>query len=81
MKDSGFRIRVDDELRGQFVSACRARDLTAAQVLRNFMRDFVQQIRPDQLELFQGVREEQTGRSQNNSKGHHGTESNGGDVT
>lgn len=38
---SGFRIRVDDQLRSEFIAACRARDRAAAQVLREFMREFV----------------------------------------
>lgn len=41
MKDVGLRIRVQRELREQFVDACRAEDKPAAQVLRDFMRDFV----------------------------------------
>lgn len=40
--DSGFRIRVDSALRAAFVRACKARDVPAAQVLRSFMRDFVE---------------------------------------
>jgi hypothetical protein len=42
MPESGFRIRVDDGLRRDFIAACRQRDLTAAQVLRGFMRHFVE---------------------------------------
>ena len=41
MKDSGFRIRVERELRQQFVEVCRAEDKPAAQVLREFMRAYV----------------------------------------
>jgi hypothetical protein len=42
MQDSsGFRLRVDVQLRQEFISACRARDRAAAQVLREFMRDYV----------------------------------------
>lgn len=40
-KDVGLRIRVESELRSRFVDACRAQDVTAAHVLRSFMRDFV----------------------------------------
>jgi hypothetical protein len=40
-KDSGFRIRVERELRDEFVAACRDEDRPAAQVLREFMRDYV----------------------------------------
>lgn len=42
MKDSGFRIRVQRELRERFLAACKAQDKPAAQVLREFMRDFVE---------------------------------------
>jgi hypothetical protein len=38
---SGFRVRVDNQLRQEFISACRRQDRAAAQVLREFMRDFV----------------------------------------
>jgi hypothetical protein len=41
MKDAGLRIRVQRELRDQFLGACRADDRPAAQVLREFMRDYV----------------------------------------
>jgi hypothetical protein len=42
-KDAGMRIRVERGLRDQFVEACRARDLSAAQVIRAFMRGYVDQ--------------------------------------
>lgn len=41
MKDVGLRIRVQRELREQFLEACRSQDKPAAQVLREFMRDYV----------------------------------------
>ena len=40
-KDAGLRIRVPRELRDQFLEACRAQDKPAAQVLREFMRDYI----------------------------------------
>ena len=40
-KDAGLRLRVEKELRQDFVEACRASGKPAAQVLREFMRDFV----------------------------------------
>lgn len=44
MQDSsGFRLRVDDQLRQEFISACRSQDRAAAQVLREFMRGYVAQ--------------------------------------
>lgn len=41
MKDVGLRIRVQRELREQFLEACQAQDKPAAQVLREFMREYV----------------------------------------
>lgn len=41
--DSGMRIRVDPELREQFKTACRLNDSTAAQEIRRFMREYIQQ--------------------------------------
>jgi hypothetical protein len=41
MKDVGLRIRVQRDLREQFLEACRAQDKPAAQVLREFMREYV----------------------------------------
>jgi hypothetical protein len=43
MKDVGLRIRVQRELREQFVAACKAEDKPAAQVLREYMRDYIQE--------------------------------------
>ncbi|MCC5987944.1 MAG: hypothetical protein JJT95_09695 [Pararhodobacter sp.] len=43
MKDVGLRIRIDRELREQFQEACKAEDKPAAQVVREFMRDYVRQ--------------------------------------
>ncbi|WP_405243738.1 plasmid-related protein [Lentisalinibacter salinarum] len=42
MKECGLRIRVDQRLRSAFVDACRAKDLTASQVIRHFMRQYVE---------------------------------------
>lgn len=41
MKDSGLRIRVERTLRDRFLEACRAHDKPAAQVIREFMRAYV----------------------------------------
>lgn len=43
VKDVGLRIRVQRELREQFLEACNADDKPAAQVLREFMRSYVEQ--------------------------------------
>ena len=41
MKDAGLRIRLQRELRESFLKACLAEDKPAAQVLREFMREYV----------------------------------------
>lgn len=41
MKDVGLRIRIQRDLREQFLEVCRVQDKPAAQVLREFMRDYV----------------------------------------
>jgi len=41
-KDAGLRIRVEKDLRVAFVRACRAADRPAAEVIREFMRQFVE---------------------------------------
>ena len=40
-KDSGLRIRVQRDLREQFLEVCRAQDKPAAQVIREFMRSYI----------------------------------------
>jgi Ribbon-helix-helix protein len=40
-KDSGFRIRVERDLREKFIEVCRAQDRPAAQVLRDYMRAYI----------------------------------------
>ena len=41
MKDAGMRIRVEQDLREEFVATCQAKHVPAAQVLREFMRGYV----------------------------------------
>lgn len=41
MKDVGLRIRVQRDLREAFLEVCRAQDKPAAQVIREFMRQYV----------------------------------------
>ena len=41
MKDAGLRIRVQHDLRDLFQRVCHAQDKPAAQVLREFMRTYV----------------------------------------
>lgn len=43
MKDVGLRIRIDRELRERFLAVCRDEDKPAAQVIREFMRHYVEQ--------------------------------------
>lgn len=43
LKSAGFRIRVEPDLREAFIRACKDSDLSAAQVLRMYMRNYVQQ--------------------------------------
>jgi hypothetical protein len=40
-KDCGLRIRVQRDLRDKFLEVCRTQDKPAAQVIREFMRDYV----------------------------------------
>ena len=39
----GLRIRVDDGLRRDFIATCKMQDTTAAQVLRAFMRGYIEE--------------------------------------
>ena len=41
MKNSGLRIRIERELREKFLATCRRHDRPAAQVLREFMREYI----------------------------------------
>lgn len=41
MKHAGFRIRVQRDLRGKFLEVCQAQEKPAAQVMREFMREYV----------------------------------------
>ncbi len=43
MSEATFTFRVDEELKNSFSSAAKSRDRTGAQLLRDFMRDFVRQ--------------------------------------
>jgi len=41
MKNAGLRIRIDRDLRDAFLKLCHAQDRPAAQVLRDFMRQYI----------------------------------------
>lgn len=43
MSEATFTFRVDHALKSQFAQAAKLRDRSGAQLLRDFMRDFVQQ--------------------------------------
>jgi predicted transcriptional regulator len=43
MSESTFTFRVDEALKSEFSTAAKNRDRNAAQLLRDFMRDFVRQ--------------------------------------
>ncbi len=43
MSEATFTFRVDEELKDAFSTAAKSRDRTGAQLLRDFMRDFVRQ--------------------------------------
>ncbi|WP_315288688.1 hypothetical protein [Pseudomonas oleovorans] len=43
MSEATFTFRVDDALKSEFAQAAKARDRTGAQLLRDFMRDYVRQ--------------------------------------
>ncbi|MFW8564832.1 CopG family ribbon-helix-helix protein [Orrella sp. 11846] len=43
MSQATFTFRVDETLKNEFAMAAKARDRTGAQLLRDFMREFVQQ--------------------------------------
>lgn len=51
-KDAGMRIRVEKDLRDEFVQACREQDRPAADVLREFMRTFTLTQQSGQARLF-----------------------------
>jgi hypothetical protein len=54
-KDAGLRLRIERELRDEFVDVCRRNGRPAAQVLRDFMREFVAKNRAaQQQQLFAG---------------------------
>jgi predicted transcriptional regulator len=45
MNEATLTFRVDEALKNEFSTAAKARDRTGAQLLRDFMRDFVQRQR------------------------------------
>jgi|GEM_PF-3560886 len=49
-KETGFTIRIEQELKDAFVATAKSQDRTTSQVLRNFMRDYVK--KNGQTDLF-----------------------------
>jgi predicted transcriptional regulator len=45
MSEATFTFRVDEALKSEFSTAAKSNDRTGAQLLRDFMRDFVRQQR------------------------------------
>lgn len=43
MSEATFTFRVDESLKAEFTTAAKGRDRSGAQLLRDFMRDFVKQ--------------------------------------
>ena len=43
MSDATFTFRVDKTLKNEFATAAQSRDRSGAQLLRDFMRDFIRQ--------------------------------------
>jgi antitoxin component of RelBE/YafQ-DinJ toxin-antitoxin module len=59
MKETGFHVRIDENLRRRFVEACKDQDLTASQVLRAFMRKFIDDYSASrQQNLFETINDE-----------------------
>jgi hypothetical protein len=60
IKDAGLRLRVERDLREEFVETCRSEGKAAAQVLREYMRDYIARNRvAAQRELFGGTEKRQ----------------------
>ena len=52
-KTAALRIRIEPELHKQFLDTCKARDIPASQVLREFMKQYVSAHERDtQLDFF-----------------------------
>ncbi len=65
MKDSGMRIRVEQQLREDFLAACKNEDVTAAQVIRQFMKKYIKKAAKPPGEIVQSKRT--TTRKQNHA--------------
>lgn len=54
-KTGSMTFRVEDDLQAAFVAACKRKDVTAAQVLRGAMRDYLARNAQPALPLDGGV--------------------------
>ena len=53
-KTAALRIRIEPELHKNFLDTCKAQDVSASQVLREFMKQYVAtHLRTPQLDFFQ----------------------------
>jgi predicted transcriptional regulator len=69
MSDATFTFRVEDDLKAAFTEAAKAHDRTGAQLLRDFMRDYVRRQRDEQeydawfrLQVQAGIEDADAGR-------------------
>ena len=53
-KSVGFTLMIEPELRKQFVALAKSQDLSAAQVVRAFMRDYISRNAQGSLPLKSG---------------------------
>ena len=54
VKTAGFRIRIEPDLHKRFLDTCKAQDIPASQVLREFIRQYVStHEQTTQLDFFQ----------------------------
>jgi antitoxin component of RelBE/YafQ-DinJ toxin-antitoxin module len=51
-KNAAIRIRVEPELHRKFLDACKAQNVPASQIIREFMRQYVIKKAPIQTSLF-----------------------------
>jgi len=54
MKDAAIRIRVEKDLHASFKAACQAGNRQASDVLREFMKNYIERHPAGQRELFSG---------------------------
>ncbi len=56
-KTAALRIRIEPELHKKFIETCKAQDVPASQILREFMKHYVSaNERTPQLDFFQNAR-------------------------